>query len=170
MNYSYLKKLIQQNLFQTLLILNFLIISSAFYIEYILKVPACNLCLYQRIPYYLSILILLYMVFNKSTNIILMGFLAILMLSNIVLSLYHVGVEQKIISEPILCKSNSNFQNVDQLLENLKNNTFISCKDINFTFLGFSLASINVFISTILAYFYVIMILNVEKIRRNYKS
>ena len=108
------------------------------------------------------------MVFNKSTNIILMGFLAILMLSNIVLSLYHVGVEQKIISEPILCKSNSNFQNADQLLENLKNNTFISCKDINFTFLGFSLASINVFISTILAYFYVLLILNVEKIRRNY--
>ena len=58
--------------------------------------------------------------------------------------------------------------NVDQLLENLKNNTFISCKDVNFTFLGFSLASINVLISSILAYFYVLIILNVEKIRRNY--
>ena len=168
MNYSYLKKLIQQNLFQTLLILNFLIISSAFYIEYILKVPACNLCLYQRIPYYLSILILFYIVFNKSTNIILIISLAILMFVNIVLSIYHVGVEQQIISEPMLCRSNSNIQNVDQLLENLKNNTFISCKDVNFTFLGFSLASINVLISSILAYFYVLIILNVEKIRRNY--
>ena len=168
MNYSYLKKITQQNLFLTLLIFKVLIILSAIYIEYILKVPACNLCLYQRIPYYLSILILFYIIFNKSTNIILIISLAILMFVNIVLSIYHVGVEQQIISEPMLCRSNSNIQNVDQLLENLKNNTFISCKDVNFTFLGFSLASINVLISSILAYFYVLIILNVEKIRRNY--
>ena len=168
MNYSYLKKITQQNLFLTLLIFKALIILSAIYIEYILKVPACNLCLYQRIPYYLSILILFYIVLNKSTNIILIISLAILMFVNIVLSIYHVGVEQQIISEPMLCRSNSNIQNVDQLLENLKNNTFISCKDVNFTFLGFSLASINVLISSILAYFYVLIILNVEKIRRNY--
>ncbi len=168
MNYSYLKKITQQNLFLTLLIFKVLIILSAIYIEYILKVPACNLCLYQRIPYYLSILILFYIIFNKSTNIIPIISLAILMFVNIVLSIYHVGVEQQIISEPMLCRSNSNIQNVDQLLENLKNNTFISCKDVNFTFLGFSLASINVLISSILAYFYVLIILNVEKIRRNY--
>ena len=168
MNYSYLKKTTRQNLFLTLLIFKVLIILSAIYIEYILKVPACNLCLYQRIPYYLSILILFYIVFNKSTNIILIISLAILMFVNIALSIYHVGVEQQIISEPMLCRSDSNIQNVDQLLENLKNNTFISCKDVNFTFLGFSLASINVLISSILAYFYVLIILNVEKIRRNY--
>ena len=168
MNYSYLKKITQQNLFLTLLIFKVLIILSAIYIEYILKVPACNLCLYQRVPYYLSILILFYIVFNNSTNIIPIISLAILMFVNIVLSIYHVGVEQQIISEPMLCRSNSNIQNVDQLLENLKNNTFISCKDVNFTFLGFSLASINVLISSILAYFYVLIILNVEKIRRNY--
>ena len=168
MNYSYLKKITQRKLFLTLLIFKALIILSAIYIEYILKVPACNLCLYQRIPYYLSILILFYIVFNKSTNIIPIISLAILMFVNIVLSIYHVGVEQQIISEPMLCRSNSNIQNVDQLLENLKNNTFISCKDVNFTFLGFSLASINVLISSILAYFYVLIILNVEKIRRNY--
>ena len=168
MNYSYLKKITQQNLFLTLLIFKVLIILSAIYIEYILKVPACNLCLYQRIPYYLSILILFYIIFNKSTNIIPIISLAILMFVNIVLSIYHVGVEQQIISEPMLCRSNSNIQNVDQLLENLKNNTFISCKDVNFTFLGFSLASINVLISSILAYFYVLIILNVKKIRRNY--
>ena len=168
MNYSYLKKITQRKLFLTLLIFKALIILSAIYIEYILKVPACNLCLYQRIPYYLSILILFYIVFNKSTNIILIISLAILMFVNIVLSIYHVGVEQQIISEPMLCRSNSNIQNVDQLLENLKNNTFISCNDVNFTFLGFSLASINVLISSILAYFYVLIILNVEKIRRNY--
>ena len=168
MNYSYLKKITQRKLFLTLLIFKALIILSAIYIEYILKVPACNLCLYQRIPYYLSILILFYIIFNKSTNIIPIISLAILMFVNIVLSIYHVGVEQQIISEPMLCRSNSNIQNVDQLLENLKNNTFISCKDVNFTFLGFSLASINVLISSILAYFYVLIILNVEKIRRNY--
>ena len=168
MNYSYLKKITQRKLFLTLLIFKALIILSAIYIEYILKVPACNLCLYQRVPYYLSILILFYIVFNNSTNIIPIISLAILMFVNIVLSIYHVGVEQQIISEPMLCRSNSNIQNVDQLLENLKNNTFISCKDVNFTFLGFSLASINVLISSILAYFYVLIILNVEKIRRNY--
>ena len=168
MNYSYLKKITQRKLFLTLLIFKALIILSAIYIEYILKVPACNLCLYQRIPYYLSILILFYIIFNKSTNIIPIISLAILMFVNIVLSIYHVGVEQQIISEPMICRSNSNIQNVDQLLENLKNNTFISCKDVNFTFLGFSLASINVLISSILAYFYVLIILNVEKIRRNY--
>ena len=44
---------------------NILILISAYYIEYILKVPACSMCIYQRIPYFLSTVIIVVFFFKK---------------------------------------------------------------------------------------------------------
>ena len=67
------------------------------------------------------------------------------------ISFYHVGIEQGLIDESLLCIDNSNESlSKEQLLEQLKN-TPVSCKDVTFRFLGLSLATINAIISLILS-------------------
>ena len=67
------------------------------------------------------------------------------------ISFYHVGIEQGLFDESLLCIDNSSESlSKEQLLEQLKNNP-ISCKDVTFRFLGLSLATINAIISLILS-------------------
>ena len=42
----------------TLLFINISILLSAYYIQYVLRVPPCPMCQYQRIPYYLIVVTL----------------------------------------------------------------------------------------------------------------
>ena len=74
--------------------------------------------------------------------------LGIIFLLATFLSIYHVGIEQGIISESALCKSQSglNILDKEQLLQELEKSN-ISCKNVTFTILGFSLATINTFVS-----------------------
>ena len=70
-----------------------------------------------------------------------------------VTSIYHVGIEQGIISESLLCELglNTNIQNSDDLLKNLEK-TPISCKDVTFRIFGLSLATFNAFLSIVISY------------------
>ena len=47
------------------LILSILILGSAFYIQYVLGYEACNLCIFQRIPYFLAIILVFFNFFIK---------------------------------------------------------------------------------------------------------
>ena len=55
--------------------------------------------------------------------------------------MYHVGIEQGIFSESLLCElgGGNKVQNTDELLKTLEN-TPISCKEVTFTIFGLSLA------------------------------
>ena len=135
-----------------ILIFSILSILFAFYVEYILGHKPCNLCLFQRLPYILIIfLIVLLLIFRNFERLIFL-FLSIIFLSGALLALYHVGIEQGIFSESFVCKGDDNdgTLNKEEILKQLKIRQ-ISCKDVTFTMLGFSLATINTFVSTILA-------------------
>ena len=69
------------------------------------------------------------------------------------ISIYHVGIEQGIFSESLLCELgiNNNIQNPEELLETLKK-TPISCKDVTFSIFGLSLATFNAFLSLVISY------------------
>ena len=135
-----------------ILIFSILSILFAFYVEYILGHKPCNLCLLQRLPYILIIfLIVLLLIFRNFERLIFL-FLSIIFLSGALLALYHVGIEQGIFSESFVCKGDDNdgTLNKEEILKQLKIRQ-ISCKDVTFTMLGVSLATINTFVSTILA-------------------
>ena len=135
-----------------ILIFSILSILFAFYVEYILGHKPCNLCLFQRLPYILIIfLIILLLIFRNFERLIFL-FLSIIFLSGALLALYHVGIEQGIFSESFVCKGDDNdgTLNKEEILKQLKIRQ-ISCKDVTFTILGVSLATINTFVSTILA-------------------
>ena len=146
---SQIKYKLQINL---ILIFSTLSILFAFYVEYILGHKPCNLCLFQRLPYILIIfLIILLLIFRNFERLIFL-FLSIIFLSGALLALYHFGIEQGIFSESFVCKGDDNdgTLNKEEILKQLKIRQ-ISCKDVTFTMLGVSLATINTFVSTILA-------------------
>lgn len=119
---------------------------SAYYIEYILGVKPCVLCIYQRIPYFVGLILCLGGLFDlNNMNWIRLVFLVFFL--SILLSGYHVGIENGIIEEFKGCLNNlENPSNKEDLLKSLSNK-MPSCKDIEFKLFGLSLATINLFVS-----------------------
>jgi len=140
-----------ENLFYPLIMLiSIFAILSALYIEHILSIQACKLCLYQRIPFIFSIIVCFFGFFFRN-NKILIYLLVIIFLINLILSGYHLGIENNIFSEFSGCTNQSlNIIDKSKLLENL--NSFLpNCKDVNFRIFGLSLAAINFFLSIALS-------------------
>ena len=135
-----------------ILIFSILSILFAFYVEYILGHKPCNLCLFQRLPYILIIFLIVLLLIFRNFERLMFLFLSIIFLSGALLALYHFGIEQGIFSESFVCKGDDNdgTLNKEEILKQLKIRQ-ISCKDVTFTILGVSLATINTFVSTILA-------------------
>jgi len=137
------------------LLVNVLIVISAFWIEYFLKIKPCSLCLYQRWIYYLVIfLIIIFLLFKLKKKEIFIILLS-LSLINFVFSGYHLGIEQGIFDETLGCKTD-NLKNLDKetLLEEMKKKDVVSCKDVNFAIFGLSLATINTIISLFFSLIY----------------
>ena len=146
---SQIKYKLQINL---ILIFSSLSILFAFYVEYILGHKPCNLCLFQRLPYILIIFLIVLLLIFRNFERLTFLFLSIIFLSGALLALYHFGIEQGIFSESFVCKGDDNdgTLNKEEILKQLKIRQ-ISCKDVTFTILGVSLATINTFVSMILA-------------------
>jgi len=139
---------------------NILILISAYYIEYILKVPACSMCIYQRIPYFLSTIIIVVFFLKKIDFKKLIIILFLFTLINTGLSFYHIGIEQGFFNELNTCKDEINASNTKDLLSQLKSKGVVSCKEVGFTIFGLSLATINFIVNTILIMFYWIILKN----------
>jgi disulfide bond formation protein DsbB len=144
------------------LIFSILSLSIAYFIQYVLGHKPCNLCLIERVPYIASvILISLIFILNKFEKIISIIILLFFIFGAIV-SFYHFGIEQGFFSESLVCDLGNNTSlSKEQLLKQLENSSIVSCKDVTFRVLGFSLATINTIISIVLS---VIM----TKIIKNY--
>ena len=149
-----------------ILFLSIFILSIAYFIEYILEYKPCNLCLIERFPYFFSIIIILLGLFFNQFEKFIFIFLCIIFVSATILSLYHVGIEQGLFNESLVCISNNeiNILNKENLLKELQTTT-ISCKDVEFTLFGLSLATINAIISFILSVITLKIFLNYEKNR-----
>ena len=138
---------------KSILAFSVLSLAVAYFIQYILKHEPCNLCLIERIPYLVSlILISLTFIINKFEKIIA-GIVLLFFVFGSVVSFYHVGIEQGFFNESFVCDLGSSEGNVskEDLLKQLQNETPVSCKDVTFRFFGLSLATINTVISIILS-------------------
>ncbi|MDA7715116.1 disulfide bond formation protein B [Pelagibacteraceae bacterium] len=147
-----------------ILIFSILSLSIAYFIQYVLGHKPCNLCLIERIPYIASvILISLLFIINKFEKIIFIIVLFFFIFGALV-SFYHFGIEQGFFSESLVCnlKDNANLSK-DQLLKQLKESSIVSCKNVTFRVLGFSLATINTVISIIITVIIIKVIKNHEK-------
>ena len=144
---TYLKK---DNFLQILFVLSIIILTSTFVIEYGFGFKPCNLCIIERIPYGLAIIILV-LNYSFSQNQLFFSVLLILVfLFSILISVYHFGIEQGFIDESTICVSqNLNLITKEDILKSLKE-VRVSCKDVAFKIFGFSLTTYNMFISMLM--------------------
>ena len=124
---------------------------SAYFIQYVLKHQPCNLCLIERIPYLFSIIVISICLFTKKFEKLSLIILSLIFFSATLVALYHVGIEQEIIQESLVCNldNENNDLSRETLLNQLKQMP-VSCKDVTFKIFGLSLATFNIFITLIL--------------------
>jgi len=136
-------------------VINLFVVSSALFIEYILKVKPCVLCIYQRYPYYLILLLSALFFLKNNWKYSLMILMTLTSIVGFFLAGYHVGIEYGVIDELSSCKTEiSKNISKDILLKELQSKLAPSCKQVDFKLFGMSLASINMIMSLILAILY----------------
>ena len=141
-----------------------LTIISTLIIQYWLDHEPCKLCLYERIPYFLSMLLIIKIIFIKKYEKITLLILCLVFMSSTVLAFYHFGIEQGFFSESLACTSEdlSKTLSKEELLQQLKQNS-IGCKNVSFRMLGLSLAAINTIFSLVLSVIFLRLFINYEK-------
>ena len=154
----------KKNILSYILYFSIFALLFAFYVEFVLGHQPCNLCLLERIPYILSIVIIIIsLIFTKLEKITFI-ILGIIFFLATFLSIYHVGIERGLFDESSICKISSGLNILDKelLLKELEKNT-ISCKNVTFTILSLSLATINTFVSLIISLITFWIFYNYEK-------
>ena len=149
-----------------ILFISIFALASAYFVEYILGYKPCNLCLIERLPYFVTIIIILIgLIINRLEKIIFI-LLALIFAAATILSFYHFGIEQGFFKESLVCMQNNeiNILNKEDLLKEFQK-TVVSCKDVEFTLFGLSLATINIIISFMLSVITFKLFLNYEKNR-----
>ena len=136
----------------SLILISFFSLSFAYFVEFIIGHEPCNLCKIERIPYIGALILSSLLLFIKKWGKIILFLILILFVFSTVVSVYHVGIEQGIFSESLLCElgGSNKVQNTDELLKTLEN-TPISCKEVTFTIFGLSLATFNAVLSIIIS-------------------
>ena len=151
-------------LIKLIFLVSIIALVSAFFIEYVLGHQPCNLCVLERIPYLLAIIVVLlnykFIQFEKFFILLL----TIIFLVGTVLSLYHFGIEQGFIQESLVCdlKSGSNLLSKEEILKKLQEK-IINCKDVTFKIFGLSLTSYNILISLLITIYTTKIYLDYDK-------
>ncbi len=142
-------------------------IISAYFIEYVLGHQPCNLCLIERIPYGLGIILIISNYILKKNEKIIILLLIIVFVFSLIISFYHFGIEQGFFEESAACglKNTSNIISKEELLKQLQTKN-VSCKDVTFRVFGFSLTTFNIFISLIIVIFLLKIFKNYEKFKK----
>ena len=135
-------------------VLSLATLGGAWFFEYVLKLAPCPLCLMQRIPHHviipLSLLLAIAALVRAPRNLLLVGFAAIAIAAacNIVLGIYHAGVEWHWWAGPADCSGPlTDLRTGGSLLDQLHAVHVVRCDEAAWRFLGLSLAGYNVLIS-----------------------
>jgi disulfide bond formation protein DsbB len=133
-------------------------LAGAWFFQLVLDILPCPLCLEQRYAYYLAvplgILVALAAAKDAPRPLLLTGLaiLALAALGNAVLGTYHAGVEWHFFQGPTDCTGPvGTLGSAGNLLERLDTVKVIRCDEVQWRFLGLSLAGYNVLISLLMA-------------------
>jgi disulfide bond formation protein DsbB len=133
-------------------------ILGAWFFQYGLGLKPCPLCLEQRYAYYfaipLAVMVALGDQAGAKRKVLIAALVAIAlgMLWNAGLGVYHSGVEWKLWAGPQECSGAlDDLGSAGGLIDKLKSISVVRCDDAAWRFLGLSLAGYNVLISLALA-------------------
>ena len=159
-----MSKIKHKTILSLILLFSILALLAAYFIQYVLEHQPCNLCLLERIPYIISIIIISFCLFSKKFEKNSLIALSLIFFLATLLAIYHFGIEQGFIEESLVCdlKYENNDISREALLNQLKEMP-VSCKNVTFKIFGLSLATFNIFISLILSVITTKLFLTYEK-------
>jgi disulfide bond formation protein DsbB len=135
-----------------------LTIAAVYYVQYVMLLAPCPLCLEQRTAFYvcmpLAALLWLGAGNGASRKVLTLGFIVILgfMLWNTALSAYHAGVEWKWWQGPIDCSGPiDKIGSVGSMLNQLQRISLVRCDEAAIRILGISLSGYDALVSLFLA-------------------
>ncbi len=133
-------------------------LAGAWFFQLVLEILPCPLCLEQRYAYYFAVpfaaLVAVAAARGAPRGVLMLGLaiLAAAVLANAVLGTYHSGVEWGLWKGPTDCTGPvGNLGSAGNLLERLDTVKVIRCDEVQWRFLGLSLAGYNVLISLLMA-------------------
>ena len=153
--------------FKIIFFISLISIISAFFIEYALGYQPCNLCLIQRIPYVLCLILIIFNYYQKKNEKFIILLLILSFSFSFLISFYHFGIEQGFFEESTVCatKNASDIISKEELLKQMQLK-IVSCKDVTFRIFGFSLTTFNIVLSLILVILLLRLFKNYEKFKK----
>ena len=147
-----------------ILIISFTALIFAYFVEHILGHQPCNLCIIERIPYGISIILIAIIFIIKKNQKFITLLLILTFVFSFTISVYHYGIEQGFFQESTVCNARNFTENItkEDLLRELSKKT-TSCKDVTFRILGLSLTSINIVISLLFIITFIKIFIKYEK-------
>ena len=120
-------------------------LTSALIAEYYFDLQPCVMCLKQREPYYIIITgFILVMILKWQDKIWFYVGVQILSIYGLFFSLWHVGIENKILAGPSSCSGGLNIStNTLSLKEQIISKAVINCEEVAWSIFGFSAATMN---------------------------
>ena len=136
-----------KNIFYLAVLFSIFAILSAFFMQYVLGHAPCKLCTYQRIPYYIIVLIGLFTLFFPKIIRLTSFLLIFLLLAEFLVSNYHTLSTYEVISYSG-CQSAEIPGDINQLKDALMSDTLIvNCSNANLKYFGIPLSIYNSFFS-----------------------
>ena len=131
--------------FYVLGVLSITAIGAALIAEYYFYLEPCKMCLKQREPYYaIIILFLVFIVLRWQTKIWFFLGVQILIIYGLFYSIWHVGIENKLLSGPSGCSGGLELTNSTiNLKDQIMSKAVVNCEDIIWSMFGLSAATIN---------------------------
>ena len=155
-----------KNIFFLAVLFSIFAILSAFFMQYVLGHAPCKLCTYQRIPYYIIILVGLITLFFPKIIKLTSFLLIFLLLAEFLVSNYHTLSTYEVISYSG-CQSAEIPNDINQLKEALMSDTLIvNCSNANLKYFGIPLSIYNSFFSLM---FLIVIVSNAYK-EKNQKA
>ena len=140
--------MLQKYWFYIVTLFSAIALASALIAEFYFKLAPCEMCLKQREPYYIIILGFVFIaILRWQTRIWFYLGIQLISIYGLFYSIWHVGIENKLLSGPAGCSSGLNITNSTlKLKEQIVSQPVINCTDVAWSIFGLSAATINTFI------------------------
>ena len=117
--------------------------AGALWFQYVGGLVPCNLCLWQRWPHIIIVLIAVIALFIRMPRLALTS-ITITAATSVILATYHAGVEWQLWSGPGGCTASlTSSGDLTSLTDSLLATPFVRCDEVAWSFLGLSMAGWN---------------------------
>ena len=137
--------------------------AGALWFQYVGGLMPCSLCLWQRWPHIIIILLAMIALFAKIPRFLLTA-IALTAATSVILAAYHAGVEWRLWSGPGGCTASlTNIGDLTSLTDNLLSTPVVRCDEVAWSFLGLSMAGWNSLFSLDICVIALICLYNAKK-------